>query len=41
MADIALAFGWTPQDMNAMRIDELARWRERARVRLEPAKETR
>jgi len=37
MADIALAFGWNPTEMSAMRLDELARWRERARMRLEPA----
>ncbi|WLE59287.1 GpE family phage tail protein [Burkholderia plantarii] len=35
MADIALVFGWTPAAMADMDLSELARWRERARVRYE------
>ncbi|MDO8908900.1 MAG: GpE family phage tail protein [Pseudohongiella sp.] len=35
MADIALVFHWTPDIMDAMEIDELVSWRERARVRYE------
>lgn len=33
MADIAAIFGWTPADMNALSLAELADWRERARAR--------
>ncbi|MFD1296469.1 GpE family phage tail protein [Lysobacter gummosus] len=33
MADIAAIFGWTPADMADFSLSELARWRERARVR--------
>ncbi len=36
MADIALVFGWRPQDMYQMSIEELADWRERARRRNNP-----
>lgn len=35
MADLAIAFHWTPADMDTMTIDELMQWRERARVRTE------
>ncbi|SOE50881.1 GpE family phage tail protein [Orrella dioscoreae] len=36
MADIAMVFHWPPATMDAMHIDELAEWRERARVRHQP-----
>lgn len=36
MADIAMVFHWPPAAMDAMYIDELAEWRERARVRHQP-----
>lgn len=35
MADIATVFNWSPADMAGMSVMELARWRERARVRIE------
>ncbi|MBB5447074.1 hypothetical protein HDG32_005306 [Paraburkholderia sp. CI2] len=35
MADIATVFGWTPDVMGAMSVDELSDWRERARARYE------
>lgn len=35
MADIALVFHWPPGTLEPMGLDELARWREKARVRLE------
>lgn len=33
MADLALVFHWHPTEMDAMALDELADWRERARKR--------
>jgi hypothetical protein len=36
MADIAIAFHWTPDVMDAFGVHELMEWRERARVRIEP-----
>lgn len=33
MADIAVIFGWSPQQMDDMLLAELMDWRERARVR--------
>lgn len=39
MADIAVVFHWTPQAMADFTLTELAEWRERARVRVEPPKE--
>lgn len=33
MADIAVIFGWSPQQMDNMLLPELMEWRERARVR--------
>jgi hypothetical protein len=36
MADIALVFGWTLDDMHDMDINELNEWRERARLRHAP-----
>lgn len=39
MADIAVAFHWNLKDMDRMSLWELAEWRERARVRLEPSKD--
>lgn len=33
MADIAAVFGWTPDTMDAMSVEELARWRDKARRR--------
>lgn len=36
MADIALVFGWTPETMYHMSVEELADWRERARIRNNP-----
>lgn len=35
MADIALVFHWPPGAMDGMSIDELVRWREKARERFE------
>ncbi len=34
MADIAAVFGWGPDVMDPMPLEELARWREKARQRL-------
>lgn len=39
MADIAIAFNWSLGELSAMGIVELAEWRERARVRMEPPKQ--
>ena len=36
MADLALVFGWTPDEMSAMSLPELMDWRERARQRHQP-----
>lgn len=33
MADIATIFHWPPSAMDGMSLNELAAWRERARVR--------
>jgi len=33
MADIAAIFHWPPAVMDAMELDELMAWRERARIR--------
>lgn len=33
MADIAAVFHWTPAAMDAMPLEELMQWRERARER--------
>lgn len=33
MADIAVVFHWPPEAMDAMDLDDLSAWRERARVR--------
>jgi hypothetical protein len=33
MADIAAIFHWPPATMDGMSLNELAAWRERARVR--------
>lgn len=38
MADLAMVFHWTPSDMDAMSLEELTEWRERARLRHEPPK---
>ncbi|MFU1906034.1 GpE family phage tail protein [Bordetella avium] len=35
MADIAVVFHWPPAAMDPMDVQELAKWRERARVRIE------
>lgn len=35
MADIATIFGWSPQIMNPMYVEELMEWREEARKRSE------
>ena len=35
MADIATVFGWGPAEMAAMTPPDLARWRDRARTRIE------
>lgn len=35
MADIAAVFGWSPRDMDAMTLEELARWWHKARVRVQ------
>ncbi|NNC24249.1 GpE family phage tail protein [Salinisphaera sp. USBA-960] len=39
MADIAIAFHWPPETMDAMSLTDLMAWRERARVRSEPPKD--
>lgn len=36
MADIAMVFHWPPAAMDPMELDELADWREHARVRYQP-----
>ena len=36
MADLALVFGWKPDEMSAMSLPELMDWRERARQRHQP-----
>lgn len=33
MADLAVVFGWSPRDMDAMTIEELGRWWHKARAR--------
>lgn len=33
MADIAAVFHWPPSEMDGMSLEELARWREKARQR--------
>lgn len=35
MADIAAVFHWPPETMERMPVEELARWRDKARVRAE------
>lgn len=35
MADLAVVFRWSPRDMDDMSLSELARWREKARIRHE------
>lgn len=35
MADIAAVFNWGPGEMAGMTFPELARWREKARVRIQ------
>jgi hypothetical protein len=35
MADIAMVFHWSPTDMADLDIEELGRWREKARARAE------
>lgn len=35
MADLAMVFHWPPDTMEAMTLEELAEWRERARDRHE------
>ena len=36
MADIAVVFGWQPDYMDGMSLEELMMWREEARVRNSP-----
>lgn len=38
MADLAITFHWTPEDMHPMPLEELMAWRERARLRTESKK---
>lgn len=38
MADIAVVFHWPLDTLLGLSVTELARWRERARVRVEPEK---
>jgi predicted transcriptional regulator len=40
MADIASVFHWQPDAMDGMSIEELARWREKARERFEAQNNT-
>ncbi|UYF99342.1 GpE family phage tail protein [Halomonas sp. GD1P12] len=35
MADLAMVFHWPPGEMDGMELDELMKWRERARKRHE------
>lgn len=35
MADIATVFHWPPSAMDPMDVQELAKWRDRARIRVE------
>lgn len=35
MADIAMVFHWPPGAMENMAVEDLARWREKARLRFE------
>jgi len=37
MADIAMVFHWGPDVMAAMSVEDLSRWREKARARHEAA----
>lgn len=37
MADLAITFHWPPSELEAMGVGELMAWRERARLRCEPA----
>lgn len=39
MADIATVFHWSLSDLAAMDLPDLIAWRERARVRAEPAED--
>ena len=39
MADIATVFHWPLHDLAAMGLADLIAWRERARVRAEPAED--
>ncbi|WP_415258837.1 GpE family phage tail protein [Thauera phenylacetica] len=39
MADIATVFHWPLHDLAAMDLADLIAWRERARVRAEPAED--
>ena len=39
MADIATVFHWPPAELAAMDLADLIAWRERARVRAEPAED--
>jgi hypothetical protein len=39
MADLAVVFGWTPNDMADFSLTELMEWRERARQRHETSEE--
>lgn len=41
MADLAMVFHWGPAEMAPMEIEELMDWRERARRRAEPPKNSR
>ncbi|MGM0985416.1 MAG: GpE family phage tail protein [Pseudomonadota bacterium] len=41
MADLAMVFHWGPAEMDPMALEELADWRERARQRNEPLKQSR
>lgn len=38
MADIATIFHWPLSDLDQLSVEELAEWRERARVRVEAMK---
>lgn len=40
MADIAAVFHWQPDAMKDMPLEELARWREKARLRFEAQNKT-
>lgn len=39
MADLAIVFHWSPESMNGMSLEELARWWAKARARAAPSED--